>query len=71
MRIIDEEETKLWLSQRELLDPTGEPSFSRFHQAMSSPIPVDSGRKTAIRKVIVSFFDADDEALLWIDEFKI
>ena len=71
MRIIDERETLRWLSARELLDSSGQPSFSGFHQAICSPIPVDSGHKTALSRAIVSFFDADEEALLWIDEFKI
>ena len=71
LRIIDEEETKLWLSQRGLLDSTGVPSFSEFGEVMDSAIPADSGRKTAISRVLVSFFDTDDEALLWINEFGI
>ena len=35
------------------------------------PISVDSGRKTALSRVLVSFFDTDEEALLWINEFGI
>jgi len=71
MRIIDKEETIRWLSQRGLLDPTGKPSFSKFFQVMDFAIPVDSGRKTALSRIIVSFFEYDDEALLWINEFGI
>lgn len=71
MRIIDKEETKLWLSQRGLLDSTGEPCFPEFVQVMDSAIPADSGHKTALSRVLVSFFDTDKEALLWINEFGI
>jgi len=71
MRIIDGEETKLWLSQRGLLDSTGEPSFSKCFQVIDFAIPVDSGRKTALSRIIVSFLETDDEALLWINEFGI
>jgi hypothetical protein len=71
MRIIDKEETKLWLSQRGLLDSTGEPSFSEFFEVIDFAIPVDSGRKTALSRILASFFETDDEALLWINEFGI
>jgi len=69
--MIDKEETKHWLSQRGLLDSTSEPSFSGFFQVIHFAIPVDSGRKTALSRVLLSFFDTDEEALLWIDEFGI
>lgn len=71
MRIIDRDKTKHWLSQRDLLDSTGEPSFSEFFQVIDSAFPTDSGRKTALSRLLVSFFDTDEEALLWINEFGI
>jgi hypothetical protein len=71
MQIIDKEKTKLWLSQRGLLDSTGKPFFSELHKVLASAIPVDSGCKTALSRAIVSFFETDDEALLWINEFGI
>jgi len=71
MRIIDEKETMFWLSERGLLDSTGKPSFQGFVEVIDSAIPADSGRKTALSRVLVSFFDTDDEALLWINEFGI
>lgn len=71
VRMINKEETVLWFSQRGLLNLTGETSFSGFVQAMDFAIPGDSGRKTALSRVLVSFFDTDDEAVLWINEFGI
>lgn len=71
MRIINKEETIHWLSERGLTNSTGMFSFSGFVEVMDSPIPVDSGRKTAISRAIVLSFDTDNEALLWINEFGI
>ena len=71
MRTIDKKETMLWLSERRLLDSTGKPSFPGFVEAIDSAIPPDSGHKTALSRAIVSFFDTDDEAFLWINEFGI
>jgi hypothetical protein len=71
MWIIEKEETKRWLSIRGLLDSTGGLSLSGFVQVINCAIPPDSGRKTALSKLIASFFDTDDEALLWINEFGI
>src|SRR5574341_2187382 len=71
MRIIDEKETMLWLSERGLLDSTDKPSFPGFVKAIDSAIASDSGRKTALSRAIVSLFDTDDGALLWINEFGI
>jgi hypothetical protein len=47
------------------------PSFSGFVEVLSGAIPADSGLKTALSRAIVSFFEADTEALLWIHEFGI
>ena len=71
MRIIGEEETRRWLSERGLLDSTGEFSFSGFVKAIDSQIPADSGRKTIISREIVSLFETDKESLLWINEYGI
>jgi len=71
MRIIDKRETMSWLSERGLLDPRGKLLLSRFLAPIHLRIPSDSGKKTALSKVIASFCDATDEALLWINEFGI
>ena len=71
MRIVDKNETIAWISKRDVLDSTGMPSFSGFVELLGAAIPADSGRKTALSRAIVSFFEADDEALLWIHEFGI
>lgn len=71
MQIIDKKETMLWLSEKGLLDSTGKPSFPGFVEVIDSSIPADSGHKTALSRAIVSFFDTDNEALLWINEFGI
>jgi hypothetical protein len=72
MRALDKIETIKWLSERRVLvDSNGKPTFSGLVQAIDSAIPGDSGRKTALSRAIVAFFDADDEALLWINEFGI
>jgi hypothetical protein len=71
MWIIEEREAKHWLSQRGLLDASGNLAFSRFVRVIRFSIPADSGRKTALSRQIVSLFSADEEALLWINEFGI
>jgi len=71
MRIINKKETMDWLSERGLLDSDGKFSSSGFVEVLTAAIPVDSGRKTAISRAIVSVFDTDSEALLWINEFGI
>ena len=71
MRIIDMKETTLWLSKRNLLDSAGKVAPTGFFKALDSQIPSDSGHKTALSRVIASFFENDDEALLWIHEFGI
>jgi hypothetical protein len=71
MRIVDKNEVMTWFSQRGLFDPTGTPSFPEFINVLDAPIPADSGRKTALSRVLSSFFEADEEAILWINEFGI
>lgn len=71
MRIIDKNEIMTWLSEKRLIDSNGVLSFSGFLSPLRFMIPVDSGKKTALSKTIVSLFDAKDEALLWINEFGI
>lgn len=71
MQIIDKGETRSWLNKRGLLDSTGMVSFSGFIEAISAAVPADSGRKTALSRLMASFFEADEEALLWINEFGI
>lgn len=71
MEIIDKERTANWLSIRGLLGSKGRLSLSGLKQIGYYPIPADSGRKTVISRTIASFFDTEDESLLWIDEFGI
>ena len=71
MRIIDKYETMTWLAERGLTTSTGELVFTEFLSPSRFVIPVDSGEKTALSKTITSFFDFEDEALLWINEFGV
>ena len=73
MRIISKDETVAWLSERGLIDIKGELVFSEFLSPIRFLVPVDSGKKTALSRVVASFFDthSQNEALLWVNEFGI
>jgi hypothetical protein len=71
VEIIDKERTANWLSIRGLLGSKGKLSLSGLKQIGYYPIPADSGRKTIISRTVASFFDTEDESLLWIDEYGI
>ena len=60
-----------WLATRGVSNATGELSLSGFIRLIDSAIPPDSGRKTALSRALISFFDSDEEALLWINEYGI
>jgi hypothetical protein len=71
MKTIDRAQTLDWLSKRQLQDSSGSIDYPGSIQAVRSRIPMDSGRKTALSRVIASLFAEDEEALLWINEFGI
>jgi hypothetical protein len=71
MKIIDNEKIKKWLSDIKLLDSQGSLSIPEFSKLASYRIPIDSGKKTALSRVITSFFDFKDASLLWINEYGI
>jgi hypothetical protein len=71
MKTIDRAQTLDWLSKRQLQDSSGSINYPGSIQAVRSGIPMDSGRKTALSRVIASLFAEDEEALLWINEFGI
>jgi hypothetical protein len=71
MQIINRDETKLWLSNRELLDSKELIKLSDYHGFQSYIIPNDSGKKTALARIITELFAQEYEALLWIDEYGI
>lgn len=61
----------LWLSKHGLLDEEGKLSLSKDIEPLSFKIPVGSGSKTALSRMLVSFLDVSEEALLWITEWGI
>lgn len=69
MKIINTNDTILWLSSKGLMDSTEALSSAGFTKVMEAFIPADSGRKTALSKAIISLFELEDEGLLWINEF--
>jgi hypothetical protein len=71
MKIIDNEKIKEWLSEKKLLDSQGSLSILDFSKLASYRIPIDSGKKTVLSRVITSFFDFKDASLLWINEYGI
>jgi hypothetical protein len=71
VRTLNKDQTISWFSEKGLLDANGNPSFSGFSEATDFKIPVDSGHKTALSRLLVSFCDSDQEAALWITEYGI
>jgi hypothetical protein len=71
MQVIDEARTVLWLAKNGIVVANGQPSFTTFVEILSTAVPPDSGRKTALSRTIASLFKDDDEALLWINEVGI
>lgn len=70
MHIININETMNWLAKRNILDSSCRPNKG-FLEPLQYKSPVDSGAKTALSKLISSFFNIDGESLLWINEFGI
>jgi hypothetical protein len=72
MRTLDKTETIRWLSQNGVsFDSVGRLTSTTLFKAIHYPICPDSGQKTALSKLLVSFFEDDNEAILWINEFGI
>lgn len=71
MKTISKVQTLDWLSQNHLLDSASQLNCLELIQVIRSASPTDSGRKTALSRVLASMFVGDEEALLWINEFGI
>ncbi|MCP4269371.1 MAG: hypothetical protein GY777_28005 [Candidatus Brocadiaceae bacterium] len=71
MEIIDLNQTNHWLNERGLIDTNGKFTLLGFKEYNHYRIPIDSGKKTALAKVIGRIFEDEGESLLWIDEFGI
>src|ERR1044071_3665332 len=73
MRIVDRKQSVEWLTAHGVSVSEDRPSFSRwrYFKAIDARIPVDSGRKSALSRALVSYFDTDRESLLWIHEYGI
>ncbi len=71
MKIIDENETIVWLAERGLMGPDRKLLISSFPNSASCKIPVDAGRKNGLSKLLASLYEDDEEALLWINEYGI
>jgi len=71
MHIINGDEIRLWLSKRELLDSKGMIKLYGYHDFQNCIIPNDSGKKTALARIITELFAQECESLLWIDEYGI
>lgn len=71
MRIINLDEINFWLNENGLLKSDIKLSSLGYSKIASYNIPIDSGKKTALAKVIANFFENDRETLLWINEFGI
>jgi hypothetical protein len=56
MKTIDIEKVKKWLSEKKLIDSQGSFSILEFTNLASNRIPVDSGKKTALSRIIAAFF---------------
>ncbi len=71
MRIVGKVETIEWLNQKGVVDVKGNIIASESNLIVQCSLPDDAGRKTALSRIIAAVFEADDEAMLWIDEFGI
>jgi hypothetical protein len=71
LQIINSDEVKLWLSKRELLDSKGITRLSDYNDFQNCIIPNDSGKKTALSRIITDLFSQECESLLWINEYGI
>ncbi|MFZ0932524.1 MAG: hypothetical protein WAN11_28250 [Syntrophobacteraceae bacterium] len=71
MRIVDLNQTNIWLHNKCLLDSNGNLTLVGYKEFARYAIPNDCGQKTALAKVIATFFQKEPEALLWINEFGI
>jgi hypothetical protein len=71
MEFLSKIKTIEWLSQNNLHIENGIINTTGFQTPLCFSLPIDSHAKTTLNKEIVSFFDMNDESLLWIDEYGI
>jgi len=71
MKIISLNESNIWLGDRGIEISNESLAAFGYDKVASYVIPIDSGKKTFISKVITSFFSEDAEALFLINEFGI
>ena len=71
MKLLDLNNIKDWLRNKDVLDLNGKLVLGSLKEVAHYAVPPDSGNKTVLAKVLASFFENDNEALLWIDEFGI
>ena len=70
MKIINEKQISIWLSEIGISEAQGKIVCPDFYKTQYH-IPIDSGKKTVLSKQVASLFKNDDEILLWINEFGI
>lgn len=71
MRGVTADEARTWLRQYDLLGSDGQVVYPEMAIARRYPIPPDSGKKTALSRIVLSLFEAGGECLLWITEYGI
>lgn len=65
------QQIKEWLAHNGLSITEGTLQENEYKLISTYRIPEDSGRKTALAKIIAEFFKKDTEVLLWINEYGI
>lgn len=72
MKIVGIKEIMDWLSERGLLDSKGQQIlFSKYQDFLHFRIPIDSGKKSVLSKVLSSIIIDQGDGLIWIDEHGI
>jgi hypothetical protein len=71
MRILDKKDTTNWLEYHKLMNSNNRLIVSEFLDPITFKIPVDAGKKYNLGKLIASFYNTDEEGLLWINEYGI
>lgn len=71
MRGVTAEEARTWLRRRNLLSPDGHVTYSEAAIGRRYSIPPDSGKKTALSRIVLSLFETGGECLIWITEYGI
>jgi hypothetical protein len=71
MKTIELTTIKSWFAERQLLIEHNHfmPSAGQYSKQIK--IPIDSGKKVCISQALCSFFNNEEEGLLWINEYGI